>query len=81
MTKEEFISSGLLELYAMGISSPEETQTVKQHLQQFPELKEELKEIEISLENYALSNSTTPAPSVKEKLFNQLFSDNKTEMN
>ncbi|MDE3182411.1 MAG: anti-sigma factor [Bacteroidota bacterium] len=82
MTKEEFILSGLLELYAMGISSPEETQIVQEHLDRFPELKQELKETEIALENYALSNSTQPAPSVKEKLFNQLFSgDEKNPLN
>lgn len=73
MTKEEFISSGLLELYAMGISSPEEKQLTEAHLQQFPELKKELGEIELSLEKYAVSNATEPAPAVKEKLFNQLF--------
>ncbi len=82
MTKEEFISSGLLELYAMGVTSPEETQIVQEHLAQFPELKEELNEIELSLENYALSQSVPPAASVKEKLFNQLFSsDENKEMN
>ncbi len=82
MTKEEFISSGLLELYAMGVASPEETQIVEENLSQFPELKEELKEIEISLENYALSQSVPPDSSVKEKLFNQLFSsDENKEIN
>jgi anti-sigma-K factor RskA len=74
LTKEEFISSGLLELYATGIATPEEAQIVHDHLDRFPELKEELKEIEISLENYALSQSVAPSSSVKEKLFNQLFS-------
>lgn len=66
----------------MGISSPEENQIVKEHLDRFPELNQELKETEIVLENYALSNSTQPAPSVKEKLFNQLFSgDEKKPVN
>ncbi|MGN6194049.1 MAG: anti-sigma factor [Ginsengibacter sp.] len=74
MNKQEFISSGLLELYAMGISSPEENKIVEEHLQQFPELKEELNEIEMSLENYAQANAVQPAAHVKEKLFNQLFS-------
>ena len=64
----------MLELYAMGISSPEETQIVQEHLALFPELKQELLDIEKSLENYALSNATEPAVAVKEKLFNQLFS-------
>ena len=73
MNKEEFISSGLLELYAMGISSPEESKIVEDHLTQFPELKSELNDIELSLEKYAQSNSLRPSPSVKEQLFTQLF--------
>lgn len=75
MNKEEFISSGLLELYATGISSPEETQMVEDYLKQFPEVREELKEIEISLENYARANAIQPSSSVKEKLFNQVFTE------
>ncbi|MEO6837180.1 MAG: anti-sigma factor [Ginsengibacter sp.] len=73
MNKEEFISSGLLELYATGISSPEETQMVEDYLKQFPEAREELQGIEISLENYAQANAIQPPSSVKEKLFNQVF--------
>jgi len=64
----------MLELYAMGISSPEENKIVEEHLLEFPELKEELNEIEMSLENYAQANAMQPSPEVKEKLFNQLFS-------
>ena len=75
MTKEEIISSGLLEMYAMRATSPEETQLVEEHLIRFPELKNELEEIESSLENYAQSNAVAPSSSVKEKLFTQLFED------
>jgi len=60
----------------MGISSPKETQMVKEYLAQFPELKQELNDIEISLENYAQANAMPPSPSVKEKVFNKLFSEN-----
>jgi anti-sigma-K factor RskA len=81
LNKEEFISSGLLEFYAMGISSPEETQTVEEHLKQFPELKQELVEIEVSLENYAQSNAIQPSVGVKAKLMNQLFEHNGKEEN
>jgi hypothetical protein len=73
LNKEEFILSGLLELYALGISSPEETLIVEQHLEQFPELKEELNDIEMSLEKYAQANAIQPPASVKEKLFKQVF--------
>lgn len=73
MNKEEFISSSLLELYAMGISSEEESKIVEQNLKQFPELKADLNEIEMSLENYAMSNAVEPSSSVKQKIINQIF--------
>ncbi|MEO8819346.1 MAG: anti-sigma factor [Ginsengibacter sp.] len=73
MNKEEFISSGLLELYAMGISSEEENLVVEENLKLFPELKAELSEIEMSLESYALSNAVEPSSSVKQKVITQIF--------
>lgn len=50
-------------------------------LQKYPELKNELSQIEESLENYAQDNSLTPSENVKENLFNSIddFSD-KTEI-
>ena len=81
MNKEEFILSGLLELYAMGNASPEETQIVEDHLNQFPELRVELSEIEMSLENYAQANAIQPSANVKEKVMNQLFEHNGKEDN
>jgi len=75
LNKEEFILSGLLELYALRISSLEETKLVEEHLEKYPELRQELEEIEMSLENYAQANSITPSSSVKEKLFQQIFND------
>ncbi|MDP4283750.1 MAG: anti-sigma factor [Bacteroidota bacterium] len=74
MNKEEFISSGLLELYAMGISSPEETNMVEDYLKNHPEVKRELDEIEKSLEDYAQANAMQPSSSVKEKIFNEIAS-------
>ena len=73
MTKEEFISSGLLEQYALGASTSEESLLVEKFLIQNPDLKKELTEIEEALENYALQNAQKPASQVKEKLMNQLF--------
>jgi anti-sigma-K factor RskA len=72
LNKEEIISSGLLELFAMGISSPEETQIVKDAIKKYPELKQELNEIELSLEDYAQQNAIQPSSSVKEKILDQI---------
>lgn len=79
MNKEEFISSGLLELYAMGMCSPKETKTVEDFLVQYPELRAELNDIEISLEKYAQANSIQPSSSVKQKVFNEIFSNTSKE--
>ena len=72
MNKNEFISSGLLELYALGIASPEEKLQVEEYLQEYPELNQELNEIESSLEDYAQANAIEPSPSVKEKLLTRI---------
>lgn len=81
MTKEEFILSGLLELYATGISSSEEARIVEQHLEQFPGLRQELNDIELSLEKYAQANAIPPSSAVKEKIFSTLFSTEEKEEN
>lgn len=72
MNKSEIISSGMLELYATGIASSEERKMVEDQLLQYPALKEELSQIEIALENYAMSHAETPSDSVKQNLLSQL---------
>lgn len=57
----------------MGISSAEESKTVEDNLHEFPELRDELNKIEISLEKYAQAHSIRPSASVKEKVFNEIF--------
>lgn len=73
--------SGLLELYATGISSPEETEIVEGILVQFPELRDELTEIEMSLESYAQAQAIEPPSSVKQKLLNHIFHANQINEN
>ena len=75
MNKEEFISSGLLELYAAGISSPVETEIVERFLVQFPELRDELTDIEMSLESYAQAQAIEPSSSLKQKVLEEIFPD------
>jgi hypothetical protein len=81
LNKEEFISSGLLELYALDISSPEEKQMVEEHLLHFPELKQELNDIEDSLESYAQANALQPSSSAKDKVMSRVFADKQQDKN
>lgn len=69
MNANEIISSGVLELYCMGLTSAEETADVKQWAAKYPEVAAEIKAIETGLEKYAQENSITPVTPVKEKIF------------
>ncbi len=72
MNINDIISSGLLELYALGLSSPEETTQVQDWINQYPEVKQELHDIQVSLESYAQANAVAPSSSVKEKILSQI---------
>ena len=56
----------------MGMSSAEETTKVEGWINQYPEVKHELDEIEISLEKYASSFAVQPSASVKDKIFTSI---------
>lgn len=65
LTRKEFIDSGILEQYILGACSDEETKEVLQMLELYPEVKEEMEAIELSLEAYSLQNTIEPNPIVK----------------
>jgi mannose-6-phosphate isomerase-like protein (cupin superfamily) len=61
----EFIESGVLELYIMGIASTEEIQEVELMAAAFPEIREELALIGRTIEAFALSEAVKPKAAVK----------------
>jgi len=73
LNKEDIISSGLLELYALGLTSPEEQMQVEEGLKLYPEVRQELEAIELSLESYAQANAIEPSADVKNKIFERFF--------
>jgi anti-sigma-K factor RskA len=80
LNKEDIISSGLLELYVLGLASPEENAQVEAAMHQYPEIKQEIEAIENSLESYAQENAVKPSTSVKEKIFSQIASGEKKDL-
>ncbi|MGZ4033873.1 MAG: cupin domain-containing protein [Bacteroidia bacterium] len=60
MNINEYIASGVLEMYVMGVSSEEEAAEVERMAVIHPEIKKEIKKIEITLEKYALENKVNP---------------------
>ena len=69
MEAQDIISSGLLELYAMGASSAEESRNVEGWVKQYPEVAIELGYIQDGLEAYAETHAIAPGVKVKEKIF------------
>lgn len=80
MEVNDIISSGLLELYAAGLASPEEALQVQQWASQYPEVADELAKIETSLELYAQVHPLQPGASVKEKILEKIHDGEKAKV-
>jgi anti-sigma-K factor RskA len=57
MNAQEFISSGLLELYVAGVLSEEENQEVYAAMQQYPEVRDEVLKIESAIAKLTAANT------------------------
>lgn len=68
MNKEDIISSGLLEAYVMGETTPMENAQVEQWRVQYSEVNDEIISIEKNLEAYAFANAIAPSSNVKAKI-------------
>lgn len=72
MTSNEIKESGLLELYVLGVLEGEELTQVEQYLAQYPALKIELKDIEATLQKFALLNAVAPSADLKAKILSEI---------
>lgn len=72
MEAKDIISSGILELYVLGIASNEEVAQVEQWLLIYPEVREELSHIESAIEEYAKANAVEPSAALKERIINKI---------
>lgn len=62
---EEFIASGILELYVLDYASLEERNEVEQMGLIYPQVWQEIAAIGAAMENYALKNGVTPNPAIR----------------
>ena len=60
-----FINSGILEMYVMGDTSPEQNAEVERMIKEHIKIREELYSIEIALESYAISQAKEVDPKIK----------------
>lgn len=69
MNIREYISSGILEAYALGELSEKERSEVENNLARYPELREELEQIEEAQERLLMKAAVQPRTAVKDQLF------------
>ncbi|MEX2594485.1 MAG: anti-sigma factor [Anditalea sp.] len=72
MNLEEYISSGIIETYVLGLAGEEEARELEQLCLQYPEVQAAVREAEIALEDYAQLHAITPPDDVKEKIWSAI---------
>ncbi|WP_276497112.1 cupin domain-containing protein [Pontibacter litorisediminis] len=60
-----FIESGVLELYVMGVASPEEVLAVEEMAAAHPEVQQEIEQTRLAMEHYAQAHAVKPRRTVK----------------
>jgi len=79
MNHLEYINSGKLEDYCLGLLTKEERAEVEQMCLRYPEIKRELSLIQSALEKYALEMQRTPAPGLKNRIMGTIENLNRQE--
>ena len=69
MNIQEYISSGIIESYVLGLAEPAEREEFERMSAAHPEVGEAREAFEISLEDYAMLNQVEPSRHLKSKIF------------
>ena len=75
MDVKQYIESGILEEYCMGHLSEGDEAYLTQMLMLYPEIKEELAEIELAIERLALAAAITPHSRLKKRILSAIDFD------
>jgi len=65
---KEYIASGVVESYVLGLLSAQERFEFEQYCETYPELKAARNAFELAIEKQAMENAVTPPAGVKEKI-------------
>ncbi len=79
MNIEEYIASGILELYTLGELSPTEMAEVEEMSARYPDVQQELDRIQETLQAMALQSAIAPRPALKNKILDQIGTPATTE--
>ncbi|MFN3300095.1 MAG: anti-sigma factor domain-containing protein [Sediminibacterium sp.] len=81
MNTQEYIQSGIIESYVLGMASPAEAAELEQLCLQYPEIKQALTNFELALEANTLAKAVAPPPHLKQQIFTALQSEFISEKN
>ena len=77
MNIKEYISSGVVESYVLGLLTAQERFEFEKYCETYPELKEARTTFELALEKQTMENSIAPPADLKEKIASTIFDENK----
>lgn len=72
MKIQEYIESGILSIYVLGIATEEERAEVEQMAARYPEIREELYSLQASMNEYASQFELQPPQELKERILKNL---------
>lgn len=78
MNIKEYISSGVIEAYVLGIATDDEVREIEQLMTQYPELLIAIQEQEELLGQYAHAHSVAPPPQLKQNIWQAIQADSVT---
>jgi anti-sigma-K factor RskA len=73
---QQYISSGIIETYVLGMASEEEVRELMLLCEQYPEVKEALLSVQSDMEQYATLYTVEPPAGIKEQIWNVLQENN-----
>jgi len=65
---QDYISSGIVESYVLGLASPEEQSEFERMCRQYPEVLQARMDFELAMEQQAFQNAVTPPPALKQQV-------------
>ncbi len=81
MNIQAYIQSGLLEQYCLGLLNDTERADVLKNCALFPEIKQELANIESAMEKMAETQAVIPNETLRQRILNTLGFDNEIDLN
>jgi len=72
MDKEQFLASGLLEQYALGLTSPEETRLVEHFIENYPDIRLKMNSLQDAIEQYVSQYAVPPPRQLKERILSEI---------